>query len=83
MTDRKVAVVTGAAKGIGRATAQALAGRSWNVVLLDVDEVGLRDAKRPVPQPGSMPSRRSARSMMMWRLMRSSAPRSCRSAAAI
>lgn len=45
MTDRKVAVVTGAAKGIGRATVQALAARSWNVVLLDTDEAGLRDAK--------------------------------------
>ncbi|MFW5919158.1 MAG: SDR family NAD(P)-dependent oxidoreductase, partial [Halanaeroarchaeum sp.] len=36
-----VAIVTGAASGIGRATALALAGNGLSVVATDVDEEGL------------------------------------------
>jgi NAD(P)-dependent dehydrogenase (short-subunit alcohol dehydrogenase family) len=39
----KVALVTGAAGGIGRATALALAARGARLVVCDVDEAGLRE----------------------------------------
>jgi NAD(P)-dependent dehydrogenase (short-subunit alcohol dehydrogenase family) len=38
--DGKAAIVTGAAKGIGRATAEVLAERGARVLVLDVDEAG-------------------------------------------
>ncbi|WP_254522574.1 SDR family oxidoreductase [Natrinema caseinilyticum] len=40
-TDRNVCLVTGAASGIGRATALAAAGNGLTVAATDVDEVGL------------------------------------------
>ena len=41
----KTAVVTGAGskRGIGRATAQALAAGGWNIAVLDLDETGAKD----------------------------------------
>ena len=42
--DGKVAVVTGAASGMGRAIAQALAGRGVQLVLADYDAAGLERA---------------------------------------
>ena len=39
----KVAVITGAASGIGRALSRSLAGRGCNVALADVDEAGLEE----------------------------------------
>ena len=42
----KTAVVTGAGstRGIGRATAHALAAAGWNIAILDLDEAGAKDA---------------------------------------
>ncbi len=41
LTEGKVAVITGAASGIGRATATALSGRGMRLVLVDCDVAGL------------------------------------------
>ncbi|MCB9700925.1 MAG: SDR family NAD(P)-dependent oxidoreductase [Myxococcales bacterium] len=48
----RVAVVTGSASGIGRATAVALAERGADLALADVDEVGLRETARLVEAAG-------------------------------
>lgn len=42
--DGRVAIVTGAARGLGRAMAEGLARAGASVVLADVDGVGLKDA---------------------------------------
>jgi len=44
--DGKVAVITGAASGIGRAVARSLAARGCNVALADIDEAGLEETAR-------------------------------------
>ena len=44
MTDGKVVVVTGAARGIGLAVAERLAGKGWTVVGLDRDGILLGNA---------------------------------------
>jgi len=41
--DGRVAAITGAASGIGRALARELAGRGANLALSDIDEVGLAE----------------------------------------
>jgi len=48
----KTAVVTGAgsARGIGRATAHALAAAGWNIAVLDLDEVSAKDAAHEVAE---------------------------------
>ncbi|SDC91497.1 2-hydroxycyclohexanecarboxyl-CoA dehydrogenase [Geodermatophilus telluris] len=48
----KTAVVTGAAstRGIGRATAHALAAAGWNVAVLDLDEAGAKDAAHEIAE---------------------------------
>ena len=48
----RTAVVTGAgsARGIGRATAHALAAAGWNVAILDLDEAGAKDAANDVAE---------------------------------
>lgn len=57
MSDARVAVVTGAASGIGRATAELFASRGFGVVVVDVDEAGLRwctGHAGVVPVPGDV-----------------------------
>ncbi len=48
----KTAIVTGAGskRGIGRATAHALAAAGWNVAILDLDEAGAKDAATEVAE---------------------------------
>ena len=49
----KVAVVTGAASGIGRALAQTFAREGMKVVLADVEEAALEDAARSLRDSGA------------------------------
>jgi NAD(P)-dependent dehydrogenase (short-subunit alcohol dehydrogenase family) len=49
--DGKVAVVTGAASGIGAATARLLSGQGASVVAVDVDEDGVRGVAGELPGP--------------------------------
>jgi NAD(P)-dependent dehydrogenase (short-subunit alcohol dehydrogenase family) len=51
--DNAVAVVTGAASGIGRATALALAAKRCELAIADVDEVGLAQTARLLAEHGS------------------------------
>ncbi len=44
MTDQRVAIITGAARGIGEATAARLHQDGFRVVVADLDETGARDA---------------------------------------
>lgn len=49
MNGRKVALVTGAARGIGLAVAQRFMEAGYRVVLLDIDAAGLKRAARGFP----------------------------------
>jgi 3-oxoacyl-[acyl-carrier protein] reductase len=46
----KVAIITGAGKGIGRATAIEMASRGAHLVLADISETALEDARRELEQ---------------------------------
>jgi NAD(P)-dependent dehydrogenase (short-subunit alcohol dehydrogenase family) len=54
LADRVVAVVTGAAGGIGRATSVALASRGAAVLLIDTDGPGLRKASNTIRTAGGI-----------------------------
>jgi len=70
--DGKVAVVTGAGSGIGRATAQCLAHHGAMVAVNDIDEGAVRetvrlletDASRAIPIPGDIASDPDVRKMI-------------------
>ena len=49
--EAKVALVTGAARGIGLATAKRFLADGWNVALLDIDEATLNRTQRRLPAP--------------------------------
>lgn len=48
MTNKKVAIVTGGAKGIGRAIATALARDSYRVVIADIDQVSAEEIVKDI-----------------------------------
>ena len=48
----KVAVVTGAAQGLGRALAGELGARGCHLALVDIDDVALAKAKEKITRPG-------------------------------
>ena len=50
--DGRAAAVTGGASGIGRATAEVLAGAGAGVVIGDVDESGAEKAARAIAEAG-------------------------------
>lgn len=50
--DQRVAVVTGAASGIGRATSLALAQRGCRLAISDIDERGLAETERAIEALG-------------------------------
>ena len=52
----KSAVVTGAAKGIGRATAELFAREGARLVVNDVDEAGLKELEGRLSEEGSRSS---------------------------
>jgi NAD(P)-dependent dehydrogenase (short-subunit alcohol dehydrogenase family) len=47
-----VAVVTGAASGIGRATALRLAGDGYEIAMMDLDAAGMAETRRQIQQAG-------------------------------
>jgi len=53
----RTAIVTGAASGIGRGIALALARRGCNLALADIDEAGLAETERMMANAGSKTSR--------------------------
>jgi 3-oxoacyl-[acyl-carrier protein] reductase len=49
MSDRRIAVISGAARGIGKASALTFLDRGWAVLGLDLDETGLRELEAQYP----------------------------------
>lgn len=54
---RPAIFVTGAAAGIGRATAQLFAGRGWFVGLYDVNEAGVQELRRTLGEANAVAGR--------------------------
>lgn len=52
----RIAVVTGAGRGIGRATAERLASEGWQVVVSDVDAARLHDVCDAITAAGGSPT---------------------------
>jgi NAD(P)-dependent dehydrogenase (short-subunit alcohol dehydrogenase family) len=54
----KTAIITGAGskRGIGRATAHALAAAGWNIAVLDLDEASAKDAAHEVAERHDIPT---------------------------
>jgi len=46
----KIVAITGAARGIGLATAKAFVNEGWQIAMIDIDGVTLRQAKQSIPE---------------------------------
>ena len=53
MTTSNVAVVTGAASGIGRATALRLARDGYEIAMMDLDAAGLAETRTQIQRPAA------------------------------
>ncbi|OFW64310.1 MAG: hypothetical protein A2Z35_01055 [Actinobacteria bacterium RBG_19FT_COMBO_36_27] len=51
-SERKISIVTGAAKGIGKATSIKLAEKGFTVILADIDKIGLEKAVKDIKKSG-------------------------------
>lgn len=52
--NRKTIFITGAANGIGRATAVFFASRGWYVGMMDIDDDGLRQLQQQLGEPNAL-----------------------------
>lgn len=65
-TGRKSIFITGAASGIGKATAELFADRSWFVGLYDVDEVGLAEVTKQIGEENCVSAKLDVRNRDDW-----------------
>ena len=63
---RKSIFITGAASGIGKATAKLFADRSWFVGLYDVNEEGLADVAREIGEENCIYAKLDVRNRADW-----------------
>lgn len=68
MTGQKAIFITGAASGIGRATAVHFAGQGWLAGLADIDEAGLAETAALLPVGHSSIHRLDVRDRAEWRM---------------
>ena len=63
---RKSIFITGAASGIGKATAKLFADRSWFVGLYDIDETGLKTLAHEISEDNCVWKKLDVRSREDW-----------------
>lgn len=68
-TEQRVAIVTGAARGIGAATAVRLAAEGRAVAVLDLDEAACKDTVEKITAAGAprSPSAATCRTPARWK----------------
>ena len=66
MGSEKAIFVTGAASGIGRATAELFSRRGWRVGLADIDEAGLATVAAGLPAERTTTHRLDVRDKVQW-----------------
>lgn len=72
MAEPKVALISGAAGGIGGATARKFAAEGWRVLLTDRDDAGLAETSRGIPNArffaGDIRTRAACSDIVSWAL---------------